>query len=74
MADICDRAQKINDLWLCNQIKRQQQSQSRYDSSLESLAYCAECGEPIPEARRKSVPGCRLCVNCQEKRDRQYKL
>ena len=28
-----------------------------------------ECGEAIPEARRKAIPGVRLCVNCQAERD-----
>ena len=27
----------------------------------ESLHFCEECGEPIPEARRKALPGVRLC-------------
>lgn len=31
----------------------------------ESLATCEECGEPIPEPRRKAIPGVRLCVDCQ---------
>lgn len=26
---------------------------------------CEECGEPIPEARRAAVIGCRCCVECQ---------
>ena len=30
---------------------------------------CEECGEPIPEARRRAVPGVRLCVACQQARD-----
>lgn len=30
---------------------------------------CEECGEAIPEARRKAVPGVRLCIGCQEARD-----
>ncbi len=30
-----------------------------------SLLRCEECDAPIPEARRKAVPGVRLCVNCQ---------
>jgi phage/conjugal plasmid C-4 type zinc finger TraR family protein len=34
------------------------------------LAHCAECGSEIPEARRKAVPGVRLCVSCQEAHDR----
>ncbi len=35
------------------------------------LSHCEECGEPIPEARRKAVPGVRLCVTCQSERDRE---
>lgn len=33
------------------------------------LEHCEECDAPIPEARRKAVPGVRLCVACQEQRD-----
>ena len=33
-------------------------------------AHCEECDAPIPEARRQAVPGVRLCVACQELRDR----
>ncbi len=35
----------------------------------ESLAECEDCGEPIPEARRKAVPGVSRCVACQEAAD-----
>lgn len=37
----------------------------------ESLEYCEECGEEIPEARRKAIPGVRLCVDCQEAADKE---
>ena len=33
------------------------------------LTHCEECDAPIPEARRKAVPGVRLCVACQEQED-----
>ena len=33
------------------------------------LSHCEECDTGIPEARRKAVPGVRLCVNCQEAHD-----
>lgn len=36
-----------------------------------SLKHCEECKARIPEARRKAVPGVRLCVLCQEERDRE---
>ena len=28
----------------------------------ESRTHCAECEEPIPEARRRAVPGVKLCI------------
>ena len=31
--------------------------------------HCAECGEAIPEARRRAVPGVSRCVACQEAKD-----
>jgi phage/conjugal plasmid C-4 type zinc finger TraR family protein len=31
-----------------------------------SAKECVECGEDIPEARRVAVPGCQLCIYCQE--------
>lgn len=37
----------------------------------ESLTHCEECDAAIPEARRKAVPGVRLCVACQTGHDRQ---
>lgn len=35
----------------------------------ESLTHCAECEEEIPEARRKAIPGVKLCIECQQERD-----
>jgi phage/conjugal plasmid C-4 type zinc finger TraR family protein len=37
----------------------------------ESRSHCEECDAPIPEARRKAVPGVRLCVRCQAERDKE---
>ena len=37
----------------------------------ESLTHCEVCEEPIPEARRKAVPGVRLCVACQANLERR---
>ncbi|MEO8803596.1 MAG: DksA/TraR family C4-type zinc finger protein [Rudaea sp.] len=34
------------------------------------LSHCEECGEVIPAARRKAVPGVRMCVACQNDFDR----
>ena len=32
---------------------------------------CVECGEDIPEARRRVLPGVRTCIACQSARDRR---
>ena len=37
----------------------------------ESLARCHECDAPIPEARRRAVPGVRYCVACQSQLDEE---
>ncbi|MEH6570033.1 MAG: DksA/TraR family C4-type zinc finger protein [Halioglobus sp.] len=37
----------------------------------ESLLECEECNTTIPEARRKAIPGVRLCVACQETLDEE---
>ncbi len=31
----------------------------------EGLEHCEQCEAPIPDARRKAVPGVRLCIDCQ---------
>lgn len=36
----------------------------------ESLRQCEDCGEEIPEARRRAVPGVRRCVHCQAEADK----
>jgi phage/conjugal plasmid C-4 type zinc finger TraR family protein len=35
-----------------------------------SAEFCEECGEDIPQARRELVPGCQMCVHCQERFER----
>jgi phage/conjugal plasmid C-4 type zinc finger TraR family protein len=38
----------------------------------ESLTHCEDCGEKIPEARRRAVPGVHRCVACQSEADSSY--
>ena len=35
----------------------------------ESETHCVECGEPIPERRRRALAGVRTCMACQTVRD-----
>lgn len=39
----------------------------------ESRRRCEECDTPIPEARRKAIPGVSLCVQCQSELDERNK-
>lgn len=39
----------------------------------ESAKVC-ECGQRIPAARRKAVPGVQLCIDCQEFEEQRGKL
>lgn len=39
----------------------------------ESLRFCAECEEAIPEARRQAIPGVKLCIDCVRDRDQASK-
>lgn len=39
----------------------------------DSLRFCAECEEEIPEARREALPGVKLCIECVQERDAAFK-
>jgi len=39
----------------------------------ESATHCEECGIAITDARRKAVPGVRLCVRCQSELEKGQK-
>ena len=47
--------------------------QARGRPAGESLTHCAECEEPIPQARREALLGVKLCIDCQQDRDGVYK-
>ncbi|MXP26324.1 DksA/TraR family C4-type zinc finger protein [Altererythrobacter indicus] len=47
-------------------VQRARASFSNRSGTLE----CEVCGEDIPEARRKALPGARTCVACQSSLDR----
>ena len=40
----------------------------------ESLEFCEECGDDIPEARRLAVKGVTMCIHCQEIAERKKRL
>ena len=43
------------------------------DWEAKSAKWCtdAQCGERIPDERRRAIPGVKFCVECQERRELQ---
>lgn len=41
-------------------------NQARSRTAAPSRFTCEECEAPIPEARRRAIPGVAFCVTCQE--------
>lgn len=64
MSDEIDSAQIESDFLLSLRLSKRAQYQG------ESAEYCTGCGEAVPAARRKALPGVRLCVFCAERRER----
>jgi phage/conjugal plasmid C-4 type zinc finger TraR family protein len=69
MADECDMAQDMETLHRRIALE----NIGSIASGRESLHSCEACGDPIPEARRRAVPGVRLCVHCQEDTDARHR-
>ena len=44
-------------------------ARARISGGGEGSTHCDECGDPIPEGRRRALPGARTCVQCQSSRD-----
>lgn len=62
MADDGDRAKDWQEQQIEDALAAHQRTQGH---PVTSRVDCKECGEEIPLARRRVVPGCRYCVECQ---------
>lgn len=67
-AEIIDQANELVEQNINNAIQAH-----RINRNAVSAEYCEECGSPIPEIRRKAIPGVRLCIDCAELAERQAK-
>ncbi|ELO1553898.1 TraR/DksA family transcriptional regulator [Aeromonas hydrophila] len=65
--DDIDRARRTTDRMLAVQLANQV-GKGRYQG--ESRHQCEECDDPIPEERRRHIPGVRLCVPCKTRLER----
>ena len=59
--DIVDRALVVENMTRDGAIARARAAVPRGDGAVE----CRECGEVIPAARRRALPGVVFCVECQ---------
>ena len=59
---IIERMDKMTELFI------KQTKDSIYTG--KSAEFCEECGEPIPEARRKAI-ACRYCLRCQSQLEKK---
>jgi phage/conjugal plasmid C-4 type zinc finger TraR family protein len=60
--DEADLAQQSSDFHLNLAL---QKHRGRSNSG-ELSSHCDDCGDKIPAARRRALPGCRRCVGCQQ--------
>lgn len=63
MTDFYDRAQALE------QLQRDAAIDAHFAGARaagDSLSHCEDCGDPIPAARQRIVPGCTRCVPCQQ--------
>ena len=68
MSDVIDVANDHADYLLQVSIA---QHQRRTAGQATSAEFCEACGDDIPQARRVAVPGCQLCIYCQQLRERR---
>jgi len=67
--DDADLAQAHQERFERQALERQLAAMPSGESALE----CEDCGEPIPEGRRKAAPGCIRCIHCQQRFERRLK-
>jgi phage/conjugal plasmid C-4 type zinc finger TraR family protein len=76
MADDIDRASEL-EAWSRENALKQQRERAGFaepaDWERRSAKWCIEtdCGERIPDSRRKALPGVKRCVTCQETKERR---
>lgn len=67
MSDLEFDVEDMNDPFERQLERRAEEARER--ATRTSATHCAECDDPIPEARRLAVPGVDYCVHCQEALD-----
>ncbi len=73
--DLHDQATEAEELYRETALRRQaaRAAATPADWETKSAKWCtdAQCGERIPDERRRAIPGVKFCLECQERRERQ---
>ncbi|EOE1790582.1 TraR/DksA family transcriptional regulator [Citrobacter freundii] len=67
--EIIDQASALEEMMRENAIQAH-----RLNHSAVSATHCEECGDSLPDARRKAYPGCTMCVGCQSDMELRKKI
>lgn len=68
MSDEADRATEEETAFREERIRR---IRKRLAPDIPAAEWCECCGERIPKARRKAVPGTKRCTECQSSLERR---
>lgn len=68
MADLADQAQMLVETHLESALSQRMIYQG------DSFWFCEDCAQPIPETRRKIIPGVKKCTSCQTAHEIRTKL
>ena len=73
--DDADRAEVLNSVFLKEQIRKARGALEAGPAFQveQGARFCLECGEKIPKARLRAMPGCQLCMECQQELERMEK-
>lgn len=67
--DLADLAHLESEIWLQSALHAVRERRAR-----SSASHCRNCGNPIPAARRHSLPQVSLCIGCAEVAERHRAL
>lgn len=74
MTDVYDRAQEQDAMFLRHALEAQRRKAGAASGLVQSWEHTSatecqdpNCDEPIPEARRRAVPGVQTCISCQQR-------
>jgi phage/conjugal plasmid C-4 type zinc finger TraR family protein len=74
MTDYVDRASEREQEMLADALAEQARRAGLAGKTVaDSASTCEDCGGRISVARRKAVPGCLLCVECQAAHERAHR-